>query len=115
MKITKNTTADNTDRMAFVRDAFDMLDSVDSPQGKPNTVRMLRMMRAQGFHATISEMREICEWIDAAWRVAGLKAHGVKQKQRILSNGDAGEPDILEAAKFEDRWARHRKLDPMKA
>ena len=112
MKITKNTTADNTDRMAFVRDAFDMLDSLD---GKPNTIRMIRMMRAQGFHATISEMREICEWIDAAWRVAGLKAHGVKQKQRILGNGDAGEPDILEAAKFEDRWARHRKLDPMKA
>lgn len=79
MKITKNTTADNTDRMAFVRDAFDMLDSLD---GKPNTIRMIRMMRARGFDANIGEMREICEWLDAAWRVAGLEKVGVRQEIR---------------------------------
>ena len=66
MKITKNTIADNTDRMAFVRDAFDMLDSLN---GSPNTIRMIRMMRQQGFD----------EWLDAAWRVAGLENGGVRQ------------------------------------
>jgi|TARA_R110000823_G_scaffold139492_1_gene269272 hypothetical protein len=76
MKITKNTIADNTDRMAFVRDAFDMLDSLN---GSPNTIRMIRMMRQQGFDATLGEMREICEWLDAAWRVAGLENGGVRQ------------------------------------
>ena len=112
MKITKNTTADNTDRMAFVRDAFDMLDSLD---GKPNTIRMIRMMRAQGFHATISEMREVCEWLDAAWRVAGLEKGGVRQTN-TRGTGDAGEPDHLEAAEFEERNGyQHPGLDPMKA
>ena len=76
MKITKNTIADNTDRMAFVRDAFDMLDSLN---GSPNTIRMIRMMRQQGFDASLGELREICEWIDAAWRVAGLEKGGIRQ------------------------------------
>jgi Ca2+-binding EF-hand superfamily protein len=76
MKITKNTTADNTDRMAFVRDAFDLL---DSSEYAINTIRLMRMMREQGFDATLDEMREICEWLDAAWRVAGLEKGGVRQ------------------------------------
>jgi hypothetical protein len=102
MKITKNTTADSTDRMEFVRKAFDMLDSVD---GQPRTVRMIRMMRAAGFDATITESREVCEWIDAAWRVAGLEKAGVRQS--------VGEPDHLESAEFNELG--YRLMDPMKA
>ena len=102
MKITKNTTANSTDRMEFVRKAFDMLESLD---GKPNTIRMIRMMRAQGFDANIGEMREICEWLDAAWRVASLEKGGVRQS--------VGEPDHLESAEFNELGYRH--MDPMKA
>jgi hypothetical protein len=109
MKITKNTTADSTDRMEFVRKAFDMLDSVD---GQPRTVRMIRMMRAAGFDATITESREVCEWIDAAWRVAGLEKVGVRQSN-TPGMGDAGEPDHLESAEFNELGYRH--MDPMKA
>ena len=92
MKITKNTTADNTDRMAFVRDAFDLLDSVD---GKPHTVRMIRMMRAAGFDATLPELREIAEWVDAAWRVAGLDKVGVRQTNTPGWANAYGNPEPL--------------------
>jgi len=100
MKITKKTFADHNDRMAFVRAAFDMIDSQD---GRPNTVRMVRMMRAQGFDATLGEMREVCEWLHAAFTVASLEKLGVRSG---FGWGDAGEPDPLEAAE---------RVDPMQA
>tara|TARA_R110002020_G_scaffold336102_2_gene551225 strand:- start:203 stop:526 length:324 start_codon:yes stop_codon:yes gene_type:complete len=106
MKITKKTFADHNDRMAFVRAAFDMIDSQD---GRPNTVRMVRMMRAQGFDATLGEMREVCEWLHAAFTVASLEKLGVRQVGPGMD--DAGEPDPLEDSEFVGRG----RVDPMQA
>ena len=73
MKITKTTTANSDDRMMLVQKAFNML---DSEEGKTNILRIMRIMKDNGFDASIAEMREIAEWIDAAYRVAGLQKIG---------------------------------------